>query len=170
MVSLFCLYNLWKKDRGTVWSFFLLLLSLWNLCLLISCSHQQLVRGGVKRGQHATAEGHSEDSHPDAWGLPPAHTTGPGNICLSMWTHNLNMLVFTSKCQYNVDELCNLSLWNNTIFQSCLNTEILSCSDFAPFSCCMLWQWTTMGICCPLLTMLLELLDSARLADLSPKL
>lgn len=40
----------------------------------------QLERSGVKRCQHATTEGHSEDSHPDAWGLPPAHTTGPGNV------------------------------------------------------------------------------------------
>lgn len=34
-------------------------------------------RGGC--GRHAAAEGHSEDCHPDDWGLPPAHTTGPGN-------------------------------------------------------------------------------------------
>lgn len=34
--------------------------------------------GAVQSCQHATTEGHSEDSHPDAWGLPPAHTTGPG--------------------------------------------------------------------------------------------
>lgn len=41
--------------------------------------YQQLESGGVKRCQHATTEGHSEDSHPDARGLPPAHSTGPGN-------------------------------------------------------------------------------------------
>lgn len=46
----------------------------------------QLERSGVKRCQHATTEGHREDSHPDAWGLPPAHTTGPGNV--HTHTHN----------------------------------------------------------------------------------
>lgn len=43
---------------------------------------QQVKCGGVKRCQHATTEGHSEDSHPDAWGLPPAHPTGPGNTLM----------------------------------------------------------------------------------------
>lgn len=33
---------------------------------------------GVERSQHAAAEGHREDRHPDARGLSPAHTTGPG--------------------------------------------------------------------------------------------
>lgn len=44
------------------------------------CCYLQLQSGGVKSCQHATTEGHSEDSHPDAWGLPPAYTTGPGNV------------------------------------------------------------------------------------------
>lgn len=33
---------------------------------------------GVERSQDAAAEGHREDRHPDAGGLSPAHTTGPG--------------------------------------------------------------------------------------------
>ena len=49
------------------------------MCNATMISHLQLKSGGVKRYHHATTERHSEDRHPDAWGLPPAHTAGPGN-------------------------------------------------------------------------------------------
>lgn len=52
----------------------------------------------VWRRQHATAEGHSEDSHPDAWGPTSAHTTGPGNTHTHThsWTLRQYSIVGTS--------------------------------------------------------------------------
>lgn len=88
--------------------------------------------GGATRCQHASTEGHSEDCHPDARGLPPAHTTGPGEARTHTHTHNQKMThVVLFKPQLYVMLAASFSLQRHQSLKTPVAAQLVECVGIA---------------------------------------